>query len=40
MHGDPPICFRGKHQAAQSPALAPREPASHANAILDDFGEF
>jgi hypothetical protein len=24
--------------AAQIPALAPDEPASHANAILDDFG--
>ncbi len=29
-----------RHALAQSSALAPREPASHANAILDDFGEF
>jgi hypothetical protein len=40
MHDDPPICFRGTRQIAQIRALAPHEPASHANAILDDFGEF
>ena len=36
----PPICFDGTRQIAQIRALAPHEPASHANAILDDFGEF
>jgi hypothetical protein len=33
----PQICFRSRREA-QVPALAPHEPASHANAILDDFG--
>jgi hypothetical protein len=40
MHSDPQFASTAGANFAQIPALAPHEPASHANAILDDFGEF
>jgi hypothetical protein len=40
VHCDPQFASTAGSQLAQIPALAPHEPASHANAILDDFGEY